>query len=109
MRVLALKNVLLSQPLFQTEQSGRWLRPLLWVVFGLGLLLQAFSPHLKVSNGKFIIPPALIREGRGIAPANIVKRERTLQWASGILTLGAALGLGFSYRRVLVRQFRHDS
>jgi NhaP-type Na+/H+ or K+/H+ antiporter len=76
---------------------------LLWVVFGSGLLVQAFAPRLEIENNAFVIPPSLFSESKEVHPAQIVGRERRLQALSAFLTLGGAVGLAFYYRRVFVR------
>jgi hypothetical protein len=79
-----------------------WLGLLLWAAFAAGLLIQAFAPHLKVQNNKFVLPPSLLAGQAEVRPDEIVARERRIQALSGILTLGSAIGLGFYYRHVLV-------
>src|SRR6266545_1270223 len=76
----------------------------LWAVFAVGLLIQAFAPRLKIENNAFVIPPSFMSEGKSIAPAEIVARERRLRLLSAITTLTGALGLAFHYRGVLVRR-----
>lgn len=85
------------------RQRHKWLAVLFWTLFGTGLLVQAFAPRLKVRNNAFVIPPSLTSEGKDIRPAEIVTRERRMQALSAMLTVGGALGLGFHFRRVLVR------
>jgi hypothetical protein len=88
----------------------RWRSVLLWAVFVVGVLLQAFSSHLKIKNNRFVLPPSLLSSGTEIRPDEIIARERRLQWISGILTLGSALGLAACHRRVLFggRSVRRD-
>lgn len=74
---------------------------LFWVVLALGVLCQAFGPHLKIKNNKFVLPPALAVSGQDIRPAEIVARERQWQVMSGILTLAGTLGLALCYREEL--------
>jgi hypothetical protein len=78
---------------------------ILWTVFALGLIFQAFSPHLKIVNNAFVMPEAEVKSGVGLLPAAIVNRERKLQALSGSLVLGAALGLAYCYRRNLIDAF----
>ena len=89
--------------LVKSKRNDRrfWLGLLLWLGLGAGLLVQAFAPHLKIQNNKFVIPSSLLSEGEVVHPDEIVARERRMQWLSGILTLSSALGLGFFYRHVL--------
>lgn len=89
--------------LVKSQRNDRrfWLGLLLWLGLGAGLLVQAFAPHLKIQNNKFVIPSSLLSEGEVVHPDEIVARERRMQWLSGILTLSSALGLGFFYRHVL--------
>jgi hypothetical protein len=81
----------------------QWQGVLLWAVFVAGLLVQLFSPHLKVSNGAFVIPPSLTAEGKNIRPDEIVAKQRHMQLLSAILTVSGALGLAFRYRDTLTR------
>jgi NhaP-type Na+/H+ or K+/H+ antiporter len=83
---------------------------LLWAVFVVGVLLQAFSSHLKIKNNRFVLPPSLLSSSAEIRTDEIIARERRLQWISGVLTLGSALGLAACHRRVLFggRSVRRD-
>lgn len=74
---------------------------ILWAVLALGVLFQAFGPHLKIKNNKFVLPPSLGSSTHEIRPAELVTRERGLQIVSGVLTLGGALGLAVCYREAL--------
>jgi NhaP-type Na+/H+ or K+/H+ antiporter len=88
------------------KKGGRvreWLALLLWVIFAAGLLVQASAPRLKVENNAFVLPPSVMSEGKEINPTKISTRQRRMQLLSCLLTVGGALGLGFHYRRVLVR------
>jgi|SRR5215469_11475204 len=76
-------------------------RVFFWVVLALGVLCQAFGPHLKIKNNKFVLPTSLLAFSQDIRPAEIVARERRLQIVSGILTLAGTLGLALCYREVL--------
>jgi hypothetical protein len=71
-------------------------------VFAAGLLLQLFSPHLKISNGAFVIPPALTAGRNVIRPDEIIARQRRMQLLSLLLTVSGALGLAFLYRDILI-------
>jgi len=88
---------------FYHNQRHRWLAVLFWTIFGAGLLVQGFAPHLKIERNAFVIPPSLIAEGKQIHPAEIVMRERRMQWLSAILTIAGSLGLAFYYRHSFVR------
>jgi hypothetical protein len=67
----------------------------------MGLLVQVFSPHLKIAHHAFVMPPALLSPGRTISPSDLVAKERMVQALSALLTIGGALGLGWSYRQRL--------
>ncbi len=82
----------------------RWLAPALWVIFGVGLLVQGLSPRLKIERNAFVIPPALSSQGKEIRPDEIIARERRMQLLSGALTVGSAIGLVFCYRQALFRR-----
>jgi hypothetical protein len=77
--------------------SSRWLSAIFWGVFAIGLLVQVFSPHLKVQNHAFAAPPSLLSAGKTISPAPLVAKERTVQSLSAFLTIVGALGLGWCY------------
>lgn len=87
----------------------RWRKSLFWVVFALGVLLQAFGPHLKIKDNGFIVTTAL-SAGTEIRPDELVAQERRMQLLSAALTLGGAIGLALCYREVLfgTRSARHD-
>ena len=74
---------------------------LCWVVFATGLLIQLLAPHLKISNGAFVIPPTLTAGANEIRPAEIVARQRRMQLISALLTVSGALGLAVLYRDIL--------
>jgi hypothetical protein len=79
----------------------RWRGAFFWALFGAGLLLQAFGPHLKIKDNRFILPPSLVSSGKQIRPDAIVARERTMQSLSAVFTVGGALGLALCYRKPL--------
>lgn len=74
---------------------------ILWLVFISGVGLQTLGPKLKIEHRAFIMPSGLTTEGNEIRPDQLVQRERTLQWASGLSTLIGALALAVWYRRTL--------
>jgi hypothetical protein len=84
--------------------NRRWrsLALLCWLVFAAGLLVQLLSPHLKVSNGAFVIPPKMAAGRNPIRPDEIVGRQRRMQFLSLLLTGSGALGLAFLYRDILI-------
>ena len=73
-----------------------------WLVFAVGLLVQLLSPHLKVSNGAFVIPPKMAAGRNAIRLDEIVARQRRMQLLSVLLTVSGALGLAFLYRDTLI-------
>ena len=75
---------------------------LCWLVFAAGLLVQLLSPHLKVSNGAFVIAPKMAAGQNAIRPDEIVGRQRRMQLLSVLLTVSGALGLAFLYRDILI-------
>lgn len=83
-----------------------WLAACAWAVFGAAFLVQAFAPRLTITSRAFVMPPALIAEGREFSPAEIVARERSAQSLSAFLALSGALGLAFRYRASLVNALR---
>ena len=84
--------------------NRRWraLTLLCWLVFAAGLLVQFFSPHLKVSNEAFVIPPEMAAARNAIRLDEIVARQRRMQLLSILFTVSGALGLAFLYRDVLI-------
>jgi len=80
----------------------RWLAVLLWLIFGAGLLVHAYGPHVKIMNNTFVIPQSLVSEGKDINPAEIIAYERSKHLVSGILTVGGAFGIALYYRKLLV-------
>lgn len=77
----------------------------LWVAFGLGLLVQAFSSHLEIASNAFVLPSTEAHSGVAINPSEVVGRERKLQALSGLLVLFGAIGLAVCYRRTLIENF----
>ena len=73
----------------------------LWAIFGVGLLVEMAAPRLKVENNAFVMPPINNAQATTLRPDVLVRRERWMQAASGILTVGGALALGTYYRRTL--------
>src|SRR4029077_10499795 len=84
------------------NRRRRSLALLCWLLFAGGLLVQLLSPHLKISNGAFVIPPGMTAGSNGIRLDEIVARQRRLQLLSVLLTLSGALGLAFLYRDILI-------
>lgn len=100
-----------EMPQFETRERSvkihrrRWRTPaILWAVFGIGLLVQAFAPRLRIENGAFVIPAVLTSGSQPTAPAEIVTRERWLRALSAALTLAGALGLAHYYRGSLLNR-----
>jgi hypothetical protein len=75
-----------------------------WSLFAAGLIVQLLAPHLKVSNGAFVIPQKMIVSGKMISPEKIVRKDRLMQLLSAVLTASGALGLAFCYRDVLFKR-----
>jgi len=84
--------------------NRRWraLALLCSLVFASGLLVQFLSPHLKVSNGAFVIPPEMTAGRNAIRLDEIVAMQRRMQLVSILLTVSGALGLAFLYRDILI-------
>ncbi|HEY3972280.1 MAG TPA: hypothetical protein VGM18_04700 [Candidatus Sulfotelmatobacter sp.] len=80
----------------------------LWAIFAAGLLVQAAAPRLKIENHAFVMPPSAMMQGAVIRPDRLVLRERRMQLASGVLTVGGSLALAFYYRRRLVVALRGE-
>jgi hypothetical protein len=90
--------------LMSVRGNRRWrsLALLCWLVFAAGLLVQLLSPHLKISNGAFVIPPEMATGRNAIRPDEIIARQRRIQLLSVLLTVSGALGLAFLYRDILI-------
>jgi hypothetical protein len=74
----------------------------LWAIFAAGLLVELAAPRLKIENNAFVMPPIDNAQAATLRPDALVRRERWMQGASGLLTLGGALALGVYYRRPLL-------
>jgi hypothetical protein len=59
------------------------------------------APRLKIENNAFVMPPINDAQSMALRPDVLVRRERWMQGASGLLTLGGAVALGVYYRRTL--------
>jgi hypothetical protein len=79
-----------------------WLPSLLWLVFAAGLLTEVLSPHLKIENDAFVMPPSLVDGSKPINPAEIVARAKRMQLLSMLLTVEGAVSLGLYYWPFLV-------
>ena len=84
------------------NRRRRSLALLCWLVFAAGLLVQLLSPHLKISNRAFIIPPKMAAGKNAIRLDEIVARQRRMQLLSILLTVSGALGLAFLYCDILI-------
>lgn len=73
----------------------------LWAIFAAGLLVEMAAPRLKIENNAFVMPPINDPQAATLRPDVLVRRERWMQAASGLLTLGGAAALGIYYRRTL--------
>lgn len=78
----------------------------LWAIFAAGLLVEMAAPRLKIENNAFVMPPINDAHAAVLRPDVLVRRERWMQAASGILTMGGALALGVYYRRTLAVALR---
>jgi len=90
-----------SKPSFRGK--SRAFAAVLWAVFAAGLVIQFFTPGLKIENRAYVMPASSIAAGAEVRPDLIVQRERGMQWASGLCTLVGALALAFWYRRSLAQ------
>lgn len=94
-----------QQPqLFKASRQVRhsWFCFCLWAIFTAGLLIQMATPRLKIENRAFVMPPISDSRGPVLRPDLLVRRERWMQFFSGIFTVGGAIALGVYYRRNLV-------
>ncbi len=74
----------------------------LWAIFAAGLLVEMAAPRLKIENSAFVLPPISDAQSATLRPMALVRRERWMQAAAGLLTLGGAGSLGLYYRRTLL-------
>ena len=73
----------------------------LWGIFAAGLLVEMAAPRLKIENNAFVMPPINNAQAATLRPMVIVRQERWMQAAAGLLSLGGAVALGVYYRRTL--------
>jgi len=88
----------------RSKRRQQWQSLLFWSLFAAGLLVQLLTQHLEISNGAFVVPPALSADGESIRLDEIIRKERRTQLISAVLTMSGALGLAFRYRDVLIRR-----
>jgi hypothetical protein len=69
-------------------------------------MVQIAAPRLKIENNMFVMPPISDARKAPLRPDALVRRERWMQAASALLTVGGALALGISYRRRLAAALR---
>ena len=86
----------------ESRKNRVFLPLLLWLVLAAGLLAEMMSPHLKIENNAFVIPPSLVNGSKPIDPAEIIAHAKQMQLLSLILTLGGAVSLGLYYRPFLI-------
>src|SRR5438045_7634135 len=86
------------------NRRRRSLALLFWLVFAARLLVQLLSPHLKISNGAFVIPPKMAAGKSAIRLDEIVGGQRRMQFVSLLLTISGAVGLAFLYHDILIRR-----
>ncbi|HEY1660347.1 MAG TPA: hypothetical protein VGG14_18490 [Candidatus Sulfotelmatobacter sp.] len=95
------KNEQQRQPLGARMRQS-WLALCLWAIFIAGLLIQMAAPRLKIENRAFVMPPITDSRGPVLRPDVLVRRERWMQFFSGIFAVGGAIALGYCYRRRLL-------
>ncbi len=97
-----------DNPQRQSPERARQTRMVvfLWAIFAAGLLVQMIAPRLKIENNVFVMPPISDARGATLRPDVLVRRERWMQTASAILTVGGALALGICYRQRLASALR---
>jgi hypothetical protein len=88
----------------RSKRRQQWQSLLFWSLFAAGLLVQLLAQHLEISNGAFVVPPALSADGESVRLDEIIRKERRTQLISAVLTMSGALGLAFRYRDVLIRR-----
>lgn len=82
-------------------RRGEGVLCLLWVCFGVGLIIQGCAPNLRIERERFLISASSAKAP--IDPIALVKRERQMQMLSALLTGGAAVGLALRYRALFLR------
>jgi len=88
----------------KSNRREQWQGLFFWSLFAAGLLVQLLAPRLEISNGAFVIPPALVAGGNNIRPDEIIAKQRRMQLISAVLTVSGALGLAYRYREILTRK-----
>ena len=86
----------------KTIHGNRLLTICLWAIFAAGLMVEALAPRLQIENRAFVMPSNANIQGQTLRPDQLVDRERRMQAAAALLTVGGALALGFYYRRTLL-------
>lgn len=86
--------------------EGSWRGVVLWLGFGVGLLIQALAPPLQIQNRAFVMPQT---PGGTIDPAAIVDRARWMQAISGLVTASSAVGLAYHYRSLFLSPRAHEA
>ena len=84
-----------------TKKPSLLIPSLIWAVFLSGLLLQWFSPHLRIEHDAFVMPQDAAARGVPIDPQALVRRERMIQLSSAFLSVTGAVCLALYYRRSL--------
>ena len=72
----------------------------IWMVLGVGLLIQGLAPHLQIS-GKVVEVPVSYTGGAPKVELELVQRERTMMMASSICIVAALVALGLRYKGLL--------
>jgi hypothetical protein len=97
-----------SEPAFTTESAdhgasrvprSRRLTALLWAVFALGIVIQAFSAHLEIRNHAFGLP-ATVNAPHGLDPSQLISRERKLQARASPAIISGFIGVAGTHTHV---------
>jgi hypothetical protein len=82
----------------------RLLPMLFWLCLLAGVALQFVGPRLKIEDHTFVIPASYLTGSKNVDPAELVVREQRIQILSAVLTLTGAIGLGYQYRALFLKQ-----
>jgi hypothetical protein len=93
----------LETPIANRSRRSILVPMLLWLVFGAGLSVQAFSPHLPIEHNSFVISADVVPAGSVLDPRALINRQRLMQAISAMLVLVGAAGLAIWYREALSR------
>jgi len=73
----------------------------IWMLLGIGLLLQGLAPHLEIS-GRVVVVPVTNAGGIPKVQLGLIQKERVMMTASSICIVVSLIALGLKYKPVLI-------